>query len=806
MLRVLYRKRKLFFSIVLALTVVAGIGISKLQFGFFRGLSIPESDPALEANKMLSDHFGGLEMVTFIVEAPDVLSEKAADTIIELTEDVKTLAGVNSPNDVMSLATVVEPEKSSKKSAESELNISRLLLTAPTNAEERAQLDNKISSSLFADGTLVNKDRTAALVSAYIGERAYPDDSIAGVEYLNTHFDEVESLINKYTKDGVRVSATSTPLVMHYSRTQTQVELVFISALGLLLMVFVFYLSFRSIRKTLLSLVVMLFAIVWTFGVMGLSDIPLTIASIYVIIVILAVGSSYSIHVISAINEKLDSIRDRKMAFNLAFFDFSLPLLLVSITSALSGISLLTFDVADIRELGVLQAFGITVSYLLTFLVLPLLIFMFDKDGVNQRLESRSLILVPNKQEEPKSFIDRSIRALVQGLLYLPLRRPFISSLLVATVLAVSLYGSRLVVANWVVEETIPRLSLPRVGYERIEQKFGKFRNVSVIVETKDKSGFLNPQNLTYLQKLRAHLSTIPEVKVMPSVADILAIIHETLKDVPEIPSTKNEIEQYFLLIGKKKVSRLLDSANSRALITVSIRTTDPVRTATIIKEIREELAKSPNNIRAAVGGPPIVVDAINKYMVINKIQSIILCLLIVFILCAVVNSSIRFGLIAVTPSAIAALMTFCSMGFAGIYLDIGTATITTIAIGVGVDFAIHFVLQFRSDLAAGFLDVKELHGIKVLEMYPRVIRFTAQRYGKTIVFDALSNIFGFGPLMLSGFPMLRVCGFLLALNQCFVIIVTFFVTPLLILLFKPDKPMRKMEDKALVYEPFTGA
>jgi predicted RND superfamily exporter protein len=63
----------------------------------------------------------------------------------------------------------------------------------------------------------------------------------------------------------------------------------------------------------------------------------------------------------------------------------------------------------------------------------------------------------------------------------------------------------------------------------------------------------------------------------------------------------------------------------------------------------------------------------------------------------------------------------------------------------------------------------------------------TTRTYGRTILFDALSNILGFAPLLLSSFPPLRISGFLLVTNQIIVVVATFFVTPLLILLVKPE-------------------
>lgn len=770
---ILHHRRKLMFLLVLV-TLWCGWGMSKINFEFFRALVLPDKDPALLANNAMGDHFGGQQTVMLMVEGPDVLSGRGLSILKDLTRDAGKLAGVQSPQDVASLASLQE-----FTSDQSGFGVHPF-------TDNEQDLEARFKRSPFYNRFLVSKDRTAALVVATLGERVYPDPSVATPEFLNTHFEQVSALVQKYSIDGFKIYATGNQLTLAIGEQKLRTEIIVLTGISLLFLLVVFYVSLRSIALTILASTVMI-SLVWTVGIMGHFGIPLSTTSIYLVIVIVAIGSSYAIHVISTVRQRMQSDRSSGIAANSAIYEISTPLLTVSLTSALGSISLLTFDTPDIRELGVFQALGVTFCYLVAFFVLPAATMYWLRRSKTAHTKTNS--------NAGFGSLDRHLASTLHRLVAFPLRHPVIAGGVVCVVLALSVVGTMKVNANFVLEKTVPTNSMPRQGYDRIIEKFGDFRIVSIVLQKVSEGTLLSPEGLSRVSELEESLKTVAGAEILPSINTALNTVGAVLFDEPAPLHSQERIDQTLLLVGKRKLRKLIDASGTRAMINLALDTKDPRQTSETIKNIRAILDRTPTGYVAHLGGGPIVVNSLNHYMVLNKVQSIIMCFVVVFALCALVNSSLKLGLVCVIPATLAAIATFGLMGFLGIDLDIGTATISTIAIGVGTDFAVHFLLQFRSELSemspAGDSEHFSPH------QYADTVLRTTRHFGPVIFFDACSNIIGFAPLLFSTFPILKLSGGLLMLNQAIVITMTFFCMPLLILIFKPDFPKRAKKELA---------
>lgn len=114
---------------------------------------------------------------------------------------------------------------------------------------------------------------------------------------------------------------------------------------------------------------------------------------------------------------------------------------------------------------------------------------------------------------------------------------------------------------------------------------------------------------------------------------------------------------------------------------------------------------------------------------------------------------SIKAGLIGSTPIAITALISFGVMGALNIPLSTTTALLSSIAIGIGIDYAIHFLQNYRMNLKT---ESNQLDAIKTTMLHT----------GKAITFNAVVVISGFLVLLFSVFPPNRTLGALVSMNM----------------------------------------
>jgi predicted RND superfamily exporter protein len=180
--------------------------------------------------------------------------------------------------------------------------------------------------------------------------------------------------------------------------------------------------------------------------------------------------------------------------------------------------------------------------------------------------------------------------------------------------------------------------------------------------------------------------------------------------------------------------------------------------------------AEFPKNVRAIVGGSASIESAITALIVNSQIISIGISILVVLIILALSYRSIAAGIIGAIPLVLAIICNFAVMGFVGIKLNIGTALIASISVGIGIDYTIHFIDTFRREYAEG----------------GEYLRRTFAGSGKAILINAISVGAGFGVLGFSRFRMLSEFGALIMLSMCISAAVSLTVIPALLTTFKP--------------------
>ena len=136
-----------------------------------------------------------------------------------------------------------------------------------------------------------------------------------------------------------------------------------------------------------------------------------------------------------------------------------------------------------------------------------------------------------------------------------------------------------------------------------------------------------------------------------------------------------------------------------------------------------------------------------------GQISSLLLAYVLIVILVTVMFRSLLVGLIGSVPVAVTAVINFGVMGLAGIPLSTTTALVSSIAIGIGVDYAIHFNERYR-DFARSVKDRLA------------VGKLTMKHTGRAILFNAVVVIAGFLVLQFSVFPPNRALGALVSLNM----------------------------------------
>jgi predicted RND superfamily exporter protein len=208
---------------------------------------------------------------------------------------------------------------------------------------------------------------------------------------------------------------------------------------------------------------------------------------------------------------------------------------------------------------------------------------------------------------------------------------------------------------------------------------------------------------------------------------------------------------------------------------TIQLRATGNREVLEVIDIINAYIeANFPKNLRVFIGGSATQEAAITELIVNAQTVSIAISVLMVFIIVALSYRSFTAGCIAAVPISTAILCNFAVMGFMGIKLNIGTALIASLAVGIGIDYTIHFIESFKHEYQSGSASGGDF------------LRRTFNSCGKAIIINAVSVGAGFAVLTFSQFRILAEFGGLIALSMVIAAAVSLLVIPVLLTVIKP--------------------
>ncbi len=235
-------------------------------------------------------------------------------------------------------------------------------------------------------------------------------------------------------------------------------------------------------------------------------------------------------------------------------------------------------------------------------------------------------------------------------------------------------------------------------------------------------------------------------------------------------------VSNYLVLLSGDISSYANDPLEPTAIrSSVQMKTVGQIDTDIVVSKIEEYVqAKFPSTVQVTVGGMTFVERSLNRLVVQSQLISVIISIVMVFLILSLSWRSIQAGFIGIAPLAISILLNFAVMAATGIKLNIGTALVASLAVGIGIDYTIHYLAAYNREYvahggASGFL------------------RRTFVTSGKAIMINAISVGCGFAVLMLSKFNMLVQFGFLIALTIFSSSVVALTVLPVLLNWIQPE-------------------
>ncbi|MBN1647049.1 MAG: MMPL family transporter [Spirochaetales bacterium] len=241
------------------------------------------------------------------------------------------------------------------------------------------------------------------------------------------------------------------------------------------------------------------------------------------------------------------------------------------------------------------------------------------------------------------------------------------------------------------------------------------------------------------------------------------------------IQDLKDLIAQYLLLYSGSTDSLIDDSLEPQKMkITIQLRSMSSLAAARIKKAVLEYTGDYfPEDKNVLISGIAVIGLEVTRLITQTQTLSILISLFLVFLILLIYFRSFAAGLIGIVPLSVSIMINFAVMGIFGIRLDVSTAMIASIAIGIGIDYTIHFLSTYREE--------RRRSSDELL-----VCRKTIATTGKAIIFNAVSVGLGFAVLLFSRFNPLVFLGLLIMLIMGTSSMAALVFLPVLLRIFRP--------------------
>ena len=712
----------LIITVVVILTVLFGYQLKNITINSDIISTLPDDDPVARLYKNIGTEFGGNDMGMIALETDNIFTAEVLEHVKQVTDSLKITEGIST---VTSITDVLDI-----KSMDGGIEIGKLVdeYDLPKTQAQLDSLKDYVFSKEMYKGSIVSEDGTATLV-------------------LFTLLDDADKqAVAKEVKEKIEALALpetlyfgGLPMMMNDITDLIVADMVWLIPIVFVLIALILLLSFRSLRGVIFPLLTAGLAVIWTLGIMVLTGYEITIISNIIPIILLAVGSAYTIHVINSINLSKD--KDREKALIKALSYIMVPVILASVTTAI-GFTSFVFGayLTMIRDFGIFSSVGTLVALLLSIFFVPAVISAFSMYKSPERIKENG--------EKKNNFLSDTI---LQPLVNLLFKHPKYILLTWGVLMGISIFGMFFIETSVNMADYFKKDNPTRIAEDIMQKKFGGSMPVFIVF----KGNMQSPKVLQLMKKTGDFMESDPNVEMTQSVADLVEQMNDAMGEGKKIPDDKAKIEQlWFLLDGQDIMSQLVSDELDKGIIQskfASVSTTD-IETfeKKMIKFISEN---STEECEIELTGMPSVYVKLNSSLLNSQFTSLIIAILMVLLIVGLILRSPSKGIFAAIPVVATIIVLFGFMGITGIPLDIATVLVGSIALGIGIDYAIHIITGFNFRL-------KETGDVQ------QAIEETILTSGKAIVINVSSVAAGFLVLLFSQLVPLQSFGLLVAISM----------------------------------------
>ena len=714
---------------------------------------LPPEHPTHINYKNFKSEFGeSINTMVIAVQDVDFFSKEHLYAWNKFGDEIERIGGVDGVLNITKLPVLTTDSTKRKFISE------RWYFPEMTSSELDSSLKVFHNQKIY-EGMLYNKDAYSAIMLVDINKII-----LATPERKNL-IDEIVNSGEKYSSTiGKDVKYSGLPYIRTIDSIKVKDEISIFILFTLLITSFILLLFFKSFKATIISIIVVVIGVLFSFGTMGMLGYDISILMALVPPVIIVIGIPNCIFLINKYHTEFKKNNDKDKSLHLMISKIGNITLLTNLTTA-SGFAAFSLTKSEtLQEFGLVAAISIIFIFIISILLIPIWFSFFPAPKLR------------HTQHLDKKWV-RSVVALLSDWVKNKRRTIYIVS---AILTVVGFIGLSLIKTTGNITDDLSRNGDLYEDLQFFENNFGGVMPLEIIIDTKDTAGLNKPNVMLKVQELQDELSRYSEFSKPVSYIEFVKYANQAYK---------NDGPKYYTLPQRRDVGRisslvrkseeinnlevkLKDDINSKARITLRMKDIPTPKMDSILNQLKPKIDSifNPEEYNVVVTGSSRVFLEGTKFLVGNLVYSLLLVILLISIFMAWMFRSFRMVIISLIPNLIPLLLTSAIMGYFSIPIKPSTILVFSIAFGISVDDTIHFLAKYRQELVASHWNIRQS------------VFNALKETGVSMIYTSVVLFFGFFVFVASDFGGTVALGLLVSITLFFAMLSNLLLLPALLL------------------------
>lgn len=755
LVRIILRQRLLNLIILALITAFMGYKATDVSLSYEMRSILPPEDSTRMIYDQFKETFGEDGSIYFIgVQDPEIFTLEHFNAWYDLTEDLLAMEGVEQ---VVSLSKIYELERNDSLKR---FDFRRVVEQRPVTQVEVDSIRERIYSLPFYEGLLINKDSLATLMMVTLNRKMLNTRERIPLVYA------IRDRAEAYAEDlGVDVHHSGLPFIRTVTSKKVQDELRFFVILAMIVASIFLLIFFRSFKAMIFPMLIVLISVVWVLGTIGILGYKITLLTGIIPPLLIIIGVENCIFLLNKYHHEFRSHGNKVKALSRVVQRVGNATFLTNLTTAIGFAAFIVTGNPILVEFGVVASINIMIVFLLSIFLIPIFFSYFN----------------PPKTRHIKHLNSRVTNFLVSRILFVVNHRRNWVYVITGIAMVLGIVGVTMLKTTGNVVDDIPKKDPLYQDLMFFEKEFKGTLPFEIMIDTRKDKGVRSLATLKRMDRLQDTLLTYEEFSKPLSIAELVKFGRQAFYKGDErayqMPSSNemNFMARYLpqgQSSGRSLLNNFVDSNLRKTRISVqmaNIGTHD-------IERIRDDLRPKidsifkPDRYDVKITGTSVVFLKGTEYLVKNLMTSLLLAIGVILLIMSLLFSSAKMIGVSMIPNLLPQLLTAALMGYAAISIKPSTILIFSIALGISVDNAIHFLSRYRLELRHTNFDIR------------KSVISALKETSYSMVYSSIVLFFGFAMFTLSTFGGTEAMGFLVSFTLLVAVLSNLLLLPSLLL------------------------